>query len=123
MKRKFLTAALLFSATLACFAAAITDMTGKWKGNIITGNGDEVPLTYIFKVDGDKLSGIIQTPQDDLKIYDGKITNDKEFTFKVDVNSNPVESKGKYYGDSVVIDAMLSGSKLHSKLIRVAATK
>jgi len=122
MKRKILTAALLFSTALACFAA-ITDLTGKWKGSIITGNGEEVPLTYIFKVDGDKLTGVIQTPQDDLKIYDGKITSDKEFAFKVDVNGDPVESKGKYYGDSVTVDAVLSGGKIHSKLMRVPAAK
>lgn len=122
MKRKILTAALLFSTALACFAA-ITDLTGKWKGSIITADGNEVPLTYIFKVDGDKLSGIVQTPHDDLKIYDGKISNDKEFTFKVDVSGEAVESKGKYYGDSVIVDAILSGDKIHSKLIRVPVSK
>lgn len=122
MKRKILTAALLFTTALACFAA-ITDLTGKWKGTIITADGNEVPLTYIFKVDGDKLDGVIQTPQEDLKIYDGKITSDKEFTFKVDVSGEPVVSKGKYYGDSVIVDANLSGDKLHSKLLRIPASK
>ncbi|HWZ36188.1 MAG TPA: hypothetical protein VNW51_08525 [Mucilaginibacter sp.] len=122
MKRKILTATLLFTTALACFAA-ITDLTGKWKGSIITSDGNEVPLTYIFKVDGDKLNGIVQTPKDDLKIYDGKITNDKEFTFKVDVSGEAVVSKGKYYGDSVVVDAILSGDKIHSKLIRVPVSK
>jgi len=122
MKRKILTAALLFSTALACFAA-ITDLTGKWKGSIITGDGNQVPLTYIFKVDGTKLEGMIQTPQDDLKIYDGKITSDKEFTFKVDVNGDAVESKGKYYGDSVIVDPILSGDKIHSKLVRVPVSK
>ncbi len=122
MKRKILTAALLFSTALACFAA-ITDLTGKWKGSIITADGNEVPLTYIFKVDGEKLDGVVQTPHDDLKIYDGKITNDKEFTFKVDVSGEPVISKGKYYGDSVIVDAILSGDKIHSKLIRVPVSK
>jgi hypothetical protein len=66
---------------------------------------------------------MIQTPQDDLKIYDGKITSDKEFTFKVDVNGDAVESKGKYYGDSVIVDAILSGDKIHSKLVRVPVSK
>ncbi|HEY9533585.1 MAG TPA: hypothetical protein VIQ77_03585 [Mucilaginibacter sp.] len=122
MKRKILTAALLFSTVLACFAA-ITDLTGKWKGSIITNDGNEVPLTYTFKVDGDKLTGLVQTPQDDLKIYDGKITNDNDFTFKVDVNGEAVQSTGKYYGDSVIVIANLSGDKLRSKLTRVPAAK
>lgn len=122
MKRKILTTALLFSTVLACFAA-ITDLTGKWKGSIIMSDGNEVPLTYIFKVDGDKLTGTVQTPQDDLTIYDGKITNDKEFTFKVDVNGDAVQSSGKYYGDSVVVVANLAGDKLRSKLTRLPAAR
>ncbi|WP_214069953.1 hypothetical protein [Mucilaginibacter sp. dw_454] len=122
MKRKLLTIALLFSTVLACFAA-ITDLTGKWKGDIVTSSGDQVALTYIFKVDGDKLTGVVQTPQDDLKIYDGKITNDKDFTFKVDFNGDVVQSTGKYYGDSVIVIANLAGDKLRSKLTRASAAK
>jgi hypothetical protein len=118
MKRKILTTALLLSTVLVCFAA-ITDLTGKWKGSIKMADGNEIPLTYIFKVDGEKLTGSILSPQGELPIYDGKIKEGKDFTFKVDVNDNPVPSVGKFYGDSVTVVADLDGQKLHSTLKRV----
>lgn len=117
MKRKLLTTAMLLGAAIACFAA-FADLTGKWKGNLTMTDGNSFPITYIFKADGEKLSGSVVTPQDELEIYDGKI-KDKDFTFKVDVNDNPIPCEGKFYGDSVVISALLNGAKLKSTLKRV----
>ncbi|MCC8425643.1 hypothetical protein [Mucilaginibacter sp. UR6-11] len=118
MKRIILTTTLMLCAALICFAA-ITDLTGKWKGAILMADGNEIPLTYTFKVDGEKLTGTVLTPQDQLTIYDGKITSDKDFSFKVDVNGDAVLSTGKFYGDSVIVVANLAGDKLRSKLKRV----
>ncbi|MES2426110.1 MAG: glycoside hydrolase [Bacteroidota bacterium] len=123
MKRNILTTALLLCSALICFAAAITDLTGKWKGNIKMADGTPIPLTYIFKVDGDKITGSVLSPQGELPIYDGKITSEKDFSFKVDVNDNPVPSVGKFYGDSVTVVADLNGERLHSTLKRVIETK
>jgi hypothetical protein len=118
MKRKILTTVLLLCTVLVCFAA-IADLTGKWKGSITMADGNEIPLTYVFKVDGEKLTGSILSPQGELTIYDGKIKDGKEFTFKVDVNDNVVPSVGTFYGDSVVVVANLEGDKLKSVLKRV----
>jgi hypothetical protein len=123
MKRNILTAALLLCSGLICFAAAITDMTGKWKGDLKMADGTPVPLTYNFKVDGEKITGSILSPQGELTIYDGKVTGEKDFTFKVDVNDNPVPSVGKFYGDSVTVVAELDGEKLHTTLKRVVPAK
>jgi hypothetical protein len=117
MKRKLFTTALLLSSALICFAA-IADLTGKWKGNLKMSDGSTLPITYQFKADGDKLTGTVVTPQDDLAIYDGKI-KENDFSFKVDVDENPVPCEGKFYGDSVVITANLNGAKLKSTLKRV----
>ncbi|MDB5003097.1 MAG: hypothetical protein JWQ34_1322 [Mucilaginibacter sp.] len=119
MKRNILTAALLLCSVLICFAAAITDLTGKWKGSVKMADGNEFPLTYNFKVDGQKITGSVLSPQGELPIYDGKISSDKDFTFKVDVNDNPVPNVGKFYGDSVTVVADLDGQKLHATLKRV----
>jgi hypothetical protein len=117
MKLKLLTTGLLLGSVLVCFAA-IADLTGKWSGNLKLADGNTLPITYQFKADGEKLTGSVVTPQDELEIYDGKI-KDKDFTFKVDVNDNPVPCEGKYYGDSVVVTANLNGAKLKSTLKRV----
>jgi hypothetical protein len=117
MKRKLFTTALLLSSALICFAA-IADLTGKWRGNLKMADGNSFPVTYQFKADGNKLTGTVVTPQDELEIYDGKI-KENDFTFKVDVNDNPVPCVGKFFGDSVVVTADLNGAKLKSTLKRV----
>lgn len=116
MKRKFFTTTLLLCSFIICLAA-IADLTGKWTGTIKLADGSDIPLTYVFKVDGEKLTGSITSPQAEMPIYDGKISG-TDFTFKVDVNGNPVINTGKFYGDSVAVNADLDGQKLHSKLLR-----
>ena len=116
MKRKILTTTLLVCFVMVCLAA-IADLTGRWNGKITMADGSEIMLTYVFKADGEKLSGSIISPQGELPIYDGKI-NGNDFSFKVDVGDSPILSTGKFYGDSVAVDATLEGRKLHTTLLR-----
>jgi hypothetical protein len=110
------------AALLVCFAfvswVVITDLSGKWSGSIKTPDGNQFPLTYIFKVDGNTLTGAVQSPQGELPITEGKI-NGNDFSFKLDFNGMPIISTGKYYVDSVGIDAEVNGTKLHTVLKRV----
>lgn len=59
-----------------------------------------VPLTFAFKVDGEKLTGTVtssQTPE--LPLNDGKIVGDKiSFNIQTDLNGNPT----KFIGEGVV---------------------
>ncbi|MBC7400456.1 MAG: glycoside hydrolase [Mucilaginibacter sp.] len=123
MKRKITTTLLLLCTVFVCFAA-IAELSGKWKGTIKMSDGSNVPLTYVLKVDGEKLTGSIITPQEELEIYDGKVKG-ADFTFKVDVNGSAVPSVGKFYadGDSVTMIADLAGQRLKSTLKRVADKK
>ncbi len=123
MKRRTTITALLLCTVFACFAA-FAELTGKWNGTVKMGDGSIVPLTYILKVDGEKLTGSIITPQEELEIYDGKVKG-ADFTFKVDVNGNAVPSAGKFYaeGDSVTMIADLEGQRLKSTLKRVMEKK
>lgn len=121
MKRRITTTLLVLCTVFACFAA-IAELTGKWKGSIKMSDGNTIPLTYIFKVDGEKLTGSIITPQEELEIYDGKVKG-ADFTFKVDVNGSAVPSVGKFYGDSVTMVADLNGERLKSTLKRADEKK
>jgi hypothetical protein len=116
MKRKVFTTALLLGSFIVCLAA-IADLTGKWSGVLKIGDGNELPLTYVFKVDGDKLTGSVASLQGELPISEGKVTG-ADFTFKLDVNGTTVANTGKYYGDSTIINADFNGQKLHIKLLR-----
>jgi hypothetical protein len=117
MKRKLFSTTVLLGSALVCFAA-FADLTGKWTGNLKMSDGNSFQVTYKFKTEGDKLTGSVITPQDELEIYDGKV-KDKDFSFKVDVNDNAIPCEGKFYGDSVTVTATLNGGKLKSTLKRV----
>lgn len=115
-KKIFGAAALILFAGLACFAA-ITDLNGKWSGAFKTPQGD-FPVTYTFKVDGDKITGVAESDQGSLEITDGKVSGN-DFSFNVDLQGNVLKNVGKFYGDSVTIDIDFSGNSLHANLKRM----
>jgi hypothetical protein len=116
MKRKLLTTTLLLSCVLVCFAA-IAELNGKWKGVLKMSDGNELPLTYVFKVDGEKLTGSIISERGELPMTEGKIKGN-DFTFNITINDNVMPNTGKYYGDSTVIISDFNGHKNHIKLTR-----
>jgi len=119
MKTKFFSIAiLLMCSAMICFAV-YADLTGKWTGNVKGPDGADFPLTYLFKADGNKLTGSLQSPQGELPISEGKI-NGADFSFTLDFNGTPISNVGKYYGDSIGVDAIIGGNKYHTKLLRAA---
>ena len=121
MKRKLFT-----SITLACcfifVMAVFADLSGKWSGVIKTPDGNDLAVTYNFKVDGDKLSGTAESPAGEVTVDNGKITGDI-FSFKVTVDGNDYPHTGKLYADSCGLDIDFGGQKIHTTLKRPAETK
>ncbi|MGN8070809.1 glycoside hydrolase [Mucilaginibacter sp. SG564] len=116
MKRKFFTTAMLVGCFMVCMAA-IADLSGKWAGKLVLGDGSEYPLLYNFKVDGDKLTGTALTPEGDVQIANGK-TDGTTFSFSVTTSGMDIPHTGKFYGDSTGIDLEINGAKVHSVLKR-----
>lgn len=76
--------ALVFAAALALAG----DVTGTWKGQLSTPNGDKIDLTYTFKQDGEKLTGTTAGPEGDpIEITDAKVTGD-QITFAINAPMN-----------------------------------
>ena len=118
MKRKIFTTALLSCFAMICLAAAVfADLNGKWTGTLSMADGNSFPVSYDFKVDGEKLTGTAQSPQGDAAVEDGKIKGD-EFTFNVNVNGLEVPHSGKVYADSIGMNLTVSEQKLHFTLKR-----
>jgi len=119
MKRKILTIALLLCSVAICAAAIIADLNGKFSGVLNAPDGNQYPLTYTFKVDGDKLTGSVDTPGGTVSIDSGKVSNDN-LSFSVSVEGRPYPHTGKYYaaGDSVGMDVDFGGAKAHTTLQR-----
>ncbi len=116
MKRKLFVTALLFCCFFVGFAT-IANLNGKWDGLLKTDQGDEYPLLYNFKIDGNHLTGTAKTPKGEMPINDGKITG-SNFTFNVIVSGMEIDHSGKFYGDSVGVDISLGDAKSHATLTR-----
>lgn len=111
--------ALICSAMVG-LAAVFADVNGKWTGSIIGPDGNDIALTYIFKIDGDKLTGTALAQDIEIKLDSGKVNGD-DFTFKI---TNPegvvIPHVGKYFanGDSISMNIMYQDYKFHSTLKR-----
>lgn len=120
MKKKIFVAAVLLCFVTVCMAA-IADFSGKWRGSVTTPDGNEVVLTYTFKIDGDKLTGTGESQDHEVTIDSGKVSGN-EFKFSV-TNSQGIviPHKGKYYpaADTCGIDLDFQGTMFHTTLKRV----
>lgn len=119
MKSKIFTTALL----ACCFVIviAIADgLTGKWSGAISMG-GNDIPLTYTLKADSGKITGTSESPQGETPITNGIVKGDSIY-FSVNVNGMDVPHNGKYYAaaDSISLNILYDGNKLHTTLKRAA---
>jgi len=93
---------LLFALFAICANAA--DIAGTWKASIETPNGT-IETTFVFKVDGDKLTGTATSAQmGESAIADGKVDGDNiSFAIKRDTPNGEfvLNYKGKVAGDEI----------------------
>ena len=118
MKKLFTTTTLLLCGAIICLAAIAADLSGKWVGSVKGPDGDtEFPLTYVFKAEGNTLTGTLTSPQGDTPITEGKIDGNN-FSFKIAFGDMSIANKGKFYGDSIGIDSDFGGQNMHITLKR-----
>lgn len=115
MKKITLSIASIFLFILVCLAA---DLTGTYKGDVMY-QGSKLDVTYKLKADGENLNGSITTTYGELILTDGKIAG-IDFSYKIDIGSGPMESKGKFMGDSIMITSNLEGTEVVNTFKRVA---
>jgi hypothetical protein len=99
---------LLLSVACAIFAGLLlaADISGNWSGTMAFGD-QQIPLSYTFKQDGDKLTGAVHGPQGDLPLIDGKVDGDKvTFAVSVDMGGNATRfvSSGTIKGEEIALD-------------------
>ncbi|WP_428329959.1 hypothetical protein [Mucilaginibacter sp.] len=118
MKIKILTTTALVCCFMVCMAV-VADLTGKWTGSLKTPDGNEIPVTYNLKIDGDKITGSADSPQGAADITDGKLTGN-DLSFKVSSNGQDIPHTGKYYpaADSIGMNVDFNGTKMHFTLKR-----
>lgn len=95
--KRILPLVLLLFMTASCFA---TGIEGTWKGKMQGGNGD-MELTFVFKMDGEKLTGTVKTQNGDIEISNTKV-NGNEFSFDVSFNDTTIKHKCKLNDDDTI---------------------
>lgn len=111
---------------LLAAAAWAADVTGTWKGDVSSPDGNTFSLTYTFKQDGTKLTGTVLGPQGDpLPLDNGKVEGDKiSFSVKVDMNGGMVfSSEGTIKGDEITLKTKAEGSDMDFPPITVKRQK
>ena len=120
MKKNTIICCLLLSCFAAAYmATALADMNGKFSGNLIGSDGNDHPLTYTFKVDGNKLTGNLETQEGKVPIDSGQVI-DNIMTFRIAIDGGTFAHRGTYFaqGDSISLDVDFPGTKSHTTLQR-----
>jgi uncharacterized lipoprotein YehR (DUF1307 family) len=94
----------LAAVVLMAAVVSAADVTGKWKSEMTSPDGQVRTSTFTFKVEGDKLTGTVSGRQNDTPISDGKISGD-EISFVVvrtmGGEERKIQYKGKVSGDEI----------------------
>lgn len=75
-------------------------LAGSWEGKIARQDGEEMTMTFLFKIDGEKLTGTVTSPRGEREISDGKAKGD-ELSFSVKLGENAIEYQGKLADDKI----------------------
>ncbi len=119
MKIKFLITAVLMGCFVAAWALTSSGLNGTWTGTLTGREGEQFPVRYTLKADGDKLIGTGATPNGDIPISQATMSG-PDFSFIMNFNGMTIKNTGKYYpaADSIALDVELYGTRLHATLKR-----
>ena len=116
MKKQILISVFFLLAGVLTVSASNID--GKWTGKVPGMDGGEIELTYVFKVDGEKLTGTISSEMGEVEISEGKVNGD-EFEYKLDIQGMVMNTKGKVDGDEITLTTSSDWGDMETKLTRV----
>jgi len=101
MRRKILITTALFVSFGAAFAY-FAGIDGKWTAMLKGPDGNEFPLTYSFKTDGNTITGTLTSAIGNSPISDGVMKGDSIW-FTANAGTMQIKNRGRYYakGDSI----------------------
>ena len=111
MNRKTLFLSMCLLLALAALALA-ADASGKWTAQVPGRGGQTAENTFNLKVEGDKVTGTITSPQGETAISDGKVSGDDisvSVSREVQGNTFKINYKGKVKGDEIAFTRTIEG--------------
>jgi hypothetical protein len=110
---------LLWLAVLLPLLAAAADLSGTWKAEFTTPDGQQRVNTFTFKVEGDKVTGTVKGSQDETPIQNGKVTGD-EISFSAERPFGNFNYKGKAGGNEIKFKVEFNGQSFDITAKRVS---
>lgn len=105
--RKMLWICLLFVALAAVAMAA--DVSGKWTGQVPR-RGETEAATFVFKVDGGKLTGTMTGPQGEVTLEEGKVSGD-QISFSTTGGNAKIVFQGTVAGNEIKMSRTREGGQ------------
>jgi hypothetical protein len=106
MLRTFGISVLLLVAAATAFAA---DVSGKWTGDMPARQAT-APATFVFKVDGNKLTGTMTGPQGEATLQEGTVSGN-EISFSTQGGQAKILFKGTVSGDEIKMTRTREGGQ------------
>jgi hypothetical protein len=110
--KTILTVFLFMFIAISGIAAGIE---GTWIAKMDSPDGNSMELTFVFKMEGEKLTGAIQTPNGDMPISNTKIEG-KEFSFEISFNDMIMKHKCVLKDDDTItmktVDSPMGDSEM-----------
>ncbi len=94
--------------TLLALSAAAADVSGKWRAEFTTPDGQQRVNTFTFKVEGEKLTGTVAGAQDETPIQGGSVKGD-EISFSAQRPFGEFTYKGKIAGAEIKFTVQFGG--------------
>lgn len=118
--------AIVLAILLVAAPVFAADVDGKWVGSV-AGPGGEIPVSFTFKADGDKLTGSTASPDGmEIAIKDGKVEGSNiTFVVALDFGGMPftINYKGVVAPEQIKLSADIFGQVLEVLLKKDAPKK
>jgi hypothetical protein len=99
LRKSIASAIVVFALATLCLAA---DFGGRWEGKIPGPNGQDLELVFNFTVDGDKLTGTVESSMGNADITDGKVTAEG-ISFAVQTPNGAITHNGTLSGETMLL--------------------
>lgn len=102
--------AALAALLLPIPAAAASPIDGSWVGDYSYPGGSELRVTFFFKVDGDKVTGRVDSKEGPAPILSGTVRGN-EFSFNVGFKDSLIKHQCTVSGDTIAMRVTFAGQQ------------
>jgi len=103
MKKTILSTVLFLMISAVTFAAGVD---GTWLTKVKIQDGNELELTYVFKTEGEKVTGSMKTPNGDMPLANIKVDG-KNISFEMSFGDQAMKYAGSLKDDDTITLKMI----------------